>query len=68
MTPPARRITEPRPRCCPMCDHGGFRRVIDHYVRAVLFQCTNCEHTWERSHGAATDRRTVVRFNAGDDA
>lgn len=51
-----------------MCDHGGFRRVMDHYNQRVLFQCTNCEHTWERSHGAATDRRTVVRFNAGDDA
>ena len=65
---PHRQVNRPRPKCCPLCDHGGYRRVMDHYVRAVLFQCTNCGHTWERGSGMATDRRTVVRFNAGDDA
>lgn len=67
MTPPIRRITEPRRRACPMCDHGGFRRVMDHYLHKVLFQCTNCEHTWAGNYGGATDKRTVVRFNAGDE-
>lgn len=62
MTQPARRtIHPPRRKCCPLCDHGGYRRVMDHYTRAVLFQCTNCDHTWERRSCAATDRRSMIR-------